>query len=139
MDIRRILRNVVFAAMMAGFMACGDSDNGGGGGGSPTTPSGSGAGPSGATITVTATGVSPSSVSITAGQSVTFVNSDTRPHEIASDPHPAHTACPSINALGNLPAGQTRLTNSFAGTGTCSFHDHNDPDNNALKGTVTIR
>jgi plastocyanin len=130
-------RAAAIAAGLAGLLACGDSN---GGGGSPTTPSGSGPGPSGATITIGTNGaVSPSQVSITTGQSVTFVNSNTRSHEIASDPHPSHTGCPSINALAIIGAGQTKLTNSFSGTGTCGFHDHNDPDNNALKGTITIR
>ena len=118
-------------------MACGDGDNGGG---VPTTPSGTGPGPSGATITVGSNGaVSPSSVSITVGQSVTFVNSSGSSHELASDPHPGHTSCPSINALGILGNGQTRLTNSFAAAGTCTFHDHGLPDNNSRKGTITIR
>ena len=119
------------------FVACGSDD---GGGGSPTTPSGSGPGPSGATITVGTNGaVSPSSVTISVGQSVTFVNNNNRNHELASDPHPAHTNCPSINALGVVGTGQTKLTNSFGAAGTCGFHDHNDPDNLALKGTITIR
>jgi plastocyanin len=129
----------IHAAAVAGLaltLACGDSNGGGG----PTTPSGSGAGPSGATITIGSNGaVTPSSVSITVGQSVTFVNSSGSSHEIASDPHPAHTSCPSINALGILGNGQTRLSNSFSGTGTCTFHDHGQPDNNSLKGTITIR
>ena len=119
------------------FVACGD-DSGGSGG--PTTPSGSGPGPSGATITVGSNGtVSPSSVSITVGQSVTFVNNNNRSHELASDPHPSHTNCPSINALAVLGTGQTKLTNSFGAAGTCGFHDHNDPDNPGLKGSITIR
>lgn len=128
-------KHVSAAASLALMMACGD-----GGGSTPTTPSGTGPGASGATITIGANGaISPSTVSITVGQSVTFVNSDTRSHEMASDPHPAHTNCPSINALGMLTAGQTRLTNSFAAAGTCGFHDHANPDNNSLKGTITIR
>jgi plastocyanin len=130
-------RQLIVAGSLALFIACGDSDGGGSGG--PLIPSGSGQGPSGATITITASGVSPSTVSITTGQSVTFVNNDTRPHEMASDPHPAHTACPSINAIGNLPAGQTRLTNSFPATGSCTFHDHSLPDTNTLKGSITVR
>jgi plastocyanin len=118
------------------FAACGDD----GGGGGPTTPSGGGPGPSGATITVGSNGaVSPSSVTITVGQSVTFVNNNTRTHELASDPHPAHTNCPSINALAMLGPGQTKLTNSFGAAGTCGFHDHNDETNPNLKGTITIR
>ena len=120
------------------MMACSDSNDGGGGGG-PMVPSGTGPGPSGATITISNNSVSPSQVSITTGQSVTFINSDGRTHDMASDPHPAHTSCPSINAVGLIGTGQTKLTNSFPGTGSCGFHDHNDPDNNSLKGTITIR
>ena len=130
-------RHAAAAAALTLLLACGDSD--GGGGGTPTTPSGSSPGASGATITVANGTVSPSSVSISVGQSVTFVNNDSRSHEVASDPHPAHTNCPSINALGILGTGQTKLTNSFSAAGTCGFHDHNDPDNNSLKGTITIR
>lgn len=77
-------------------------------------------------------------MTIAVGQSVTFVSNDSRSHDMASDPHPAHTNCPSINAVGILAAAQTRLTSAFAGTGSCGFHDHNDPDNNALKGRITI-
>jgi plastocyanin len=121
---------------LAGMIACGDGD----GGGPPTLPSGGGPGPSGATVTIGANGaVSPAQVSITTGQSVTFVNNDTRSHEIASDPHPSHGNCPSINAVGQTAPGQTKLTNAFTSTGTCGYHDHGDPTNAALQGTITIR
>ena len=136
------LRHGIVVACSALLFACSDSSgtSGGGGGGSPLIPSGSGQGPSGATITIGANGaVSPSTVSITTGQSVTFLNNDTRPHEIASDPHPNHTSCPSINALGTLAAGQTRLTNLFPAAGTCGFHDHLNPDAAGLKGSITVR
>ena len=129
------LAAVVFSLSL--LAACGSDDGGSGG---PMTPSGSGPGPSGATITVGTNGaVSPSSVTISVGQSVTFVNNNSRNHELASDPHPAHNNCPSINALAVLGTGQTKLTNSFGAAGTCGFHDHNDPDNPGLKGTITIR
>jgi plastocyanin len=125
------------AVGLALTMACGGD---GGGGGTPTSPSGPGPGPSGATVTVGGNGaISPASVSIAVGQSVTFVNSSGSSHELASDPHPTHTSCPSLNALGVLGAGQTKLTNSFSAAGTCSFHDHGQPDNPNLKGTITIR
>lgn len=138
---RRGWQKTLIAFSMTAALACGDGDgNGGGGGGGPTTPSGGAPGPSGATITIGSNGsINPTQVTITTGQSVTFVNSDTRTHDMNSDPHPAHTGCPSINALGNMAAGQTKLTNSFTGTGTCRFHDHSDPDNNALKGTIVIQ
>ena len=137
---RHALGTLLAAALLAASAACGGGDNGGGGGGSPTAPSGGSAGPSGATITVGADGaVSPASVTISVGQSVTFVNNSSRAREIASDPHPAHTQCPSMNALGSLGPGQTKLTNSFAGAGTCGFHDHLDPSDRSLQGTITIR
>lgn len=139
MRIRGGWRGAAVAAVMAAAFACGGSD-GSSGGGSPTTPSGGGPGPSGATITIGANGaVSPAQVSISVGQSVTFINNHTVSHDISSDPHPVHTACPAINAVGNTGVGQTRLTNSFSATGSCSFHDHSDPDNGNLKGTITIR
>jgi plastocyanin len=133
---------LAIAAIMAMTMACGGSDSPTGPSGGTTVISGStGApGPSGATITITAAGVSPAQVSIAVGQSVTFVNNDTRPHEIASNPHPTHGSCPSIEGgLGVVQAGQTKLTHGFSGAGTCGFHDHLDDTNQALRGSVVIR
>jgi plastocyanin len=122
-----------------------------GGGGSPTGPSGGGggstavvgatstAGPVGATITIGSGGVSPAQVTISVGQSVTFVNNDTRSHDMESDPHPAHTNCPSIRTVGLLSAGQSKTTLGFAGTGSCGYHDHNDSSNGSLQGRIVIQ
>ena len=129
-----------YAAMVIGFVtmvSCG-------GGSSPNSPSPSpntgGPGPSGATITIGANGaVSPSQVTIATGQSVTFVNNDSRPHEMHSDPHPVHTDCPPMNTVGVLSVGQTRTTNAFPTARTCGFHDHNNPDVAALTGRVIIQ
>jgi plastocyanin len=117
--------------------ACGDSDSDNGN--PPTAPSGGGPGPSGATITIGNNGVTPSSVTISVGQSVTFVNNSGSIHEMDSDPHPQHTDCPQINAVGTIGNGQTKLTNALTTARTCGFHDHTQPDTNNLKGTITIR
>jgi plastocyanin len=118
------------------------------GGGSPSGPSAvtvisgstGSAGPIGATITITAAGVSSGSVPISVGQSVTFVNNDTRSHEFASNPHPAHGSCPAIErGLGTLGAGQSRSTQGFAGAGTCGFHDHLNDTTASLQGSIVIR
>ena len=120
------------------------------GGGSPTSPGGGGGsvvvastgsvGTVGATITIsTSSAVSPSQVTISPGQSVTFTNNDTRPHDMTSDPHPTHTACPSIGNVSVLQAGQSKTTFGFASAGTCGFHDHNNPENSALTGRVVIQ
>jgi len=117
----------------------------GGGGSNPTGPSGpvvsstGSVGTIGATITIANGAVNPSSVTISAGQSVRFVNSDGRSHDMSSDPHPSHTNCPSMANVGLLSANQTKDSFGFAGAGSCGFHDHNDPDNNSLKGRITIQ
>ncbi len=119
------------------------------GGGSYTAPSGGGSvvvastgavGVVGATITIgTNSAVSPSPVTISAGQSVTFMNSDTRSHDMESDPHPAHTDCPSIANVGLLQPGQSKTTFGFARAGSCGFHDHNNSDSSSLKGRIIIQ
>ena len=97
-------------------------------------------GTSGATVTIAANGVSPKSVTVAVGQSVTFVNNDSRPHEIGSDPHPQHGTCPSIEGgLATLSPGQTKLTHGFANTGTCGYHDHLDNTNTAFQGSIVVQ
>jgi plastocyanin len=117
-------------------------------GGGSTSPSnvtvvvrdGGTGGASGATITITAAGVSVKGVNVTAGQTVTFINNDSRAHEMASNPHPQHGTCPSIEAgLGTLNAGQTRVTHAFANAGSCSYHDHLNDSNAAFQGTITVQ
>jgi plastocyanin len=117
-------------------------------GGSPNSPSsvtvivrdGGAGGTNGATITITAAGVSAKSVTVAVGQTVTFINNDNRSHEMASDPHPQHGSCPSMESgLATIAAGQTKVTHAFANAGTCGYHDHLDDGNNALKGTITVQ
>lgn len=121
------------------------------GGGSPSSPSspssgtvavrdGGTNGASGATITITAAGVSPGSVTVAVGQTVTVINNDTRPHEMASNPHPQHGTCPGIEAgLGSIAAGQTKVTHNFANAGSCGYHDHLNDSNAALRGTIIVQ
>lgn len=126
------------AALLAAAIACGGSS-------SPTGPSGplvgstGSVGAIGATITIANGAVSPSQVTIAVGQSVRFVNNDSRSRDMSSDPHPTHTNCPSIANVGVIAAGQTKDSFGFSGAGSCGFHDHNDPDNNSVKGRITIQ
>ena len=93
----------------------------------------------GATITITSAGVSPSQVTIAVGQSVTFVNNDSRNHDMESDPHPTHGNCPSIGNVATVTPGQSKTTFGFAGAGTCGFHDHNLPETGSLTGRIIIQ
>jgi plastocyanin len=123
--------------------ACGGSGGGtnpGGGGTAVVVKDGGTGGASGATITLTANGVSAGSVTVTTGQTVTFVNNDTRSHEIASNPHPQHGSCPGIEAgLGTIGAGQTKTTHNFGNAGTCGYHDHLDDTNTRFQGTIIVQ
>lgn len=92
-----------------------------------------------ATITITSAGVSPQSVTISAGGTVTFVNEDTRSHDMSSDPHPQHSDCPSINQAGFVAPGQSRTTGALTTARTCGFHDHDQPGNMSLRGTIVIQ
>jgi len=92
------IRSAVIVAAL-GLPACSGS-------GSTMSPS-QGNGPVGAIVTITSSGVSPKAVTVNVGEVVTFVNNDTRSHDMESDPHPAHTDCPPINAVTITPTRGT--------------------------------
>ena len=117
--------------------ACGGSDstgpsNGGSGG------SGGGGSTNTTTITITASGASPRDVTVAVGSRVTFQNNDSRPHEMDSDPHPAHTDCPAIN-VGFIAPGSSGTTQNLTTARTCSYHDHQNDSNQSLQGTIRIQ
>jgi plastocyanin len=96
--------------------------------------------PGSATITITSSGVSPPrSVTVSVGSRVTFVNNDSRSHDMASNPHPEHSDCPAINDVGFLQPGQSRTTGNLNTVRTCGFHDHGTPLNTSLQGTIVIQ
>jgi plastocyanin len=131
---------MIVAAVVMTTTTCG-----GNGGGSPTAPGGGGSGgsgtpgPVGATITIANGRVTPSEVTISVGQSVTFMNNDGTVRNVSSDPHPVHTDCPQINVVGNLANNQSRPTNAFPQARSCGFHNHDDPDNGNFRGRITIQ
>ena len=142
----RILAGAASVAAMMVVAACGGSSptspggGGGGGGSAPVVASTGSVGTVGATITIGANGsVSPSQVTVAVGQSVMFVNNHSGQHQMESDPHPAHTNCPSIANVGFMQPGQSKMTFGFANAGTCGYHDHNDPNNTGLQGRIVIQ
>ena len=136
--MRMTVRFGILVATVSLALGCGGSD-------SPTTPSpspgggGDGGGTPAATITISNNAVSPRSVTVSAGSRINFVNSDSRAHEMASDPHPAHTECPELNQVGFLNPGQQRQTGAMNTRRTCSYHDHINESNSALQGTIVIQ
>ena len=92
------------------------------------------------TITIDEGGrVTPADIEVPRGSRVTFVNRHSSPHDMTSDPHPTHTGCPEINQAGNVLPGQSRQTAPLDVPRRCGFHDHGEPDNRALQGSITVR
>jgi hypothetical protein len=83
--------------------------------------------------------VSPRELTVSPGARVLFINNHSRRHDMASDPHPDHGDCPEINQVGVLSNGQSRETGNLVAVRTCGFHDHDDPDNPGLRGSIIIR
>ena len=125
-------------AIATAALACGGSSDSGGG--TPTTPTVPSTPPvATTTITITANGVSPQRITVPLGSRVTFINNDTRTHEMNSDPHPTHGDCPPIDDVGFLAVGQTKQTGNLTVARTCGFHDHNQPTVASLVGQIIVQ
>jgi plastocyanin len=125
---RLLIRGAVAAALVAAAACGGDKS----------------AGPSPApdastTITITASGASPKNIVVPRGSQVTFVNNDGSVHQMYSNPHPEHTDCPEFDSVGQLTPGATRRTQNLTTPRVCGFHDHLNPNNAGLNGSVTIQ
>jgi plastocyanin len=141
----RLAGGFVSACGLALLMAaCGGSsgsnDNGGMTGPSPVTPPTT---PPGAvnttTITITNNVASPKDIIVPIGSQVTFVNNDSRPHDMESNPHPEHTECPALAQVGFLNPGQSRQSGNLITARICGYHDHNLAEVAGLQGSITVR
>lgn len=85
------------------------------------------------TVKITATGFSPKTLTIKAGETVTWMNDDNAVHNVNSAPHPAHTDYQPLNLGSIQPSGSKSLT--FPVAGTYKYHDHLNP---TLFGSITV-
>lgn len=108
---------------------------------SPTTtaPSPTPSAPAQPTITITATGMTPLEITIAVGQRVTFVNNDSRAHDVVGGVDPANPECPEILQAGFLAPGQSRDTAVFTTARICNYHDHTALGVPAFSGRIIIR
>ena len=126
---------IAMAAGMAGVFSCGGSSSSGSTGPSGTcTPSSNPA-----TLVIQNNTICPSALTVSRGTQLTILNSDSRSHEMTSDPHPEHTDCPELNSIGFLSTGQSRLSGNLNTARRCGLHDHGAPDVASLKATITIQ
>jgi len=84
-------------------------------------------------VQITSLGFSPKEITVAAGTTVKFTNSDTRIHTVASTPHPIHTDLPGFESSSLAPSESYSFT--FAKIGDWGYHDHLNP---SIKGTVKV-
>ena len=121
------------APVLALSVSCGGST-------SPTPSTGGGTTPAATnTIVISNNALSPQSITVVRGSQLTITNSDSRSHEMDSDPHPEHTDCPELNQIGFLNPGQSKQSGNLNTARTCRIHDHGSPETASLKATITIQ
>lgn len=85
------------------------------------------------TITLTASGFSPETLTIKAGDKVTWANKSGADAAVNSNPHPVHTDYPPLN-LGSFKDGEN-LSLTFDQAGTYGYHNHLNP---SQTGTIVV-
>ena len=130
----RFWAGAAVAAGLAVICACGSKSGGTG----PTPSLTCSTLPDTRTILVVNNAACPQTLTVPRGSQVTFINNDSRAHEMNSDPHPEHTNCPELNQVGHLEPGQSRQTGNLTIARTCGFHDHGQPDNANLQGNIIV-
>ena len=137
-NVRLVAAGAAASALVAVVISCGGSSSSDTS--SPTTPSGACTPSASAnTLVIQNNTICPSALTVTRGSQITVLNSDSRVHEMDSDPHPEHTDCPEINQVGFLSPGQSRQTSAMRTVRSCGFHDHNQPSTTSLQGTIVVQ
>ena len=85
------------------------------------------------TVTLEQNRFFPTSLTVKQGDTVTFTNNDATPHQLASDPHPAHTGYTPLNA-GIIATGSS-VTVRFTKKGSFVYHDHLNP---TITGKIVV-
>lgn len=88
-----------------------------------------------ATVRYTADGFSPTTVTITKGGSVQFINDSNSQMWVASNPHPSHSAYPAFDQRTSVGRGGT-YTFTFTEIGKWYFHNHL---NSSRTGLVIVK
>lgn len=110
---------LLLCAVLAGCGGGGD-DNGGGG--------------DGPTVKMEADGFSPQTLTVQAGDTVTFENTSDDDHWPASNVHPTHELYPGFDAQNAVLPGDS-YSFTFERAGRWGYHDHLNPD---LQGTIVV-
>jgi plastocyanin len=80
-----------------------------------------------AQVEITADGFSPQTLSVPAGTKVTWVNKDSSPHRVASDPYPENTGLPGLDSKDTPLGPDATYSYTFKAVGNFTYHDQYKP------------
>ena len=125
------MKKLLFAVLIGTLLVAGCTQSGG----NPPVTAGNDSVPVGSDHAVKIAGFAfdPKEITIKKGDTITWMNDDAAPHDVASDPHPTHTDLPGLRS-GTLQSGQS-YTFQFVKVGTWGYHCHLHP---TMKGTVIV-
>lgn len=86
------------------------------------------------TVKYTANGFEPSSITISIGETVTFINETEKSMWVASDPHPTHTDLSVFDEKTGIEKGKS-YPFTFEKKGTWGYHNHLSARD---KGTIIV-
>lgn len=89
-------------------------------------------------VTITSAGAGPRELHIFARDVATFVNDDTRPHEMRNDQAASRDARCSTVGVGLLAPGESRKAELQPSGVPCFYRDEREPGNAALQGYVLV-
>lgn len=75
------------------------------------------------TVNISGSGFTPSTVTISSGDTVKWVNNDSKSHWPATDPHPQHTGYSGFDSKPGISSGSS-WSFKFNNKGTWNYHDH---------------
>lgn len=87
------------------------------------------------TVTISANGFTPATIKVRQGQTVTWTNTDDKPHQPATDPYPSTDPSSGFKSEEALGKNET-YSFTFDKPGTYTYHDNLNPLK--LKGTVVV-
>jgi plastocyanin len=91
-------------------------------------------------VSIESSGFTPKLITITVGDTVRWVNNNSKLHWPASDPHPTHTGLSDFDPFADLLPGET-FSYTFKTGGAFSYHDHTQAvveDVATLTGVVRV-
>jgi plastocyanin len=89
-----------------------------------------------AQVEIKADGFSPSTLSVPVGTKVTWVNKDSQPHRVASNPYPENTGLPGLDSKDPPLGPNATYSYTFTTAGSFGYHDQYHP---TTDGLVTVK